>query len=61
MFRYEYVTIKYKGLIGVENKEYRDIIDIYAKKGFRYVGHIPKTIRANGQLNKIDLIFEIND
>lgn len=61
MFRYEYVTIKYKGLIGVENNEYRDVIDSYAKKGFRYVGHVPKTISANGQLREIDLIFEINN
>lgn len=55
--KYEYVNVKSKGFF--KNRfEYRDIVDKYAKKGYRFVGWIPATMGGYGMIDSIDLIFE---
>lgn len=61
MLKYEYVAIERgNGAIGVQAlfTKHREIIDEYAKKGYRYVGYIPTKIHANGKIIDMDLIFE---
>lgn len=58
MKKYEYVGVDYTGMVAREIAEYKEIIDSYAQKGYRYVGFIPTKIAGNAQLAKIDLIFE---
>lgn len=40
--------------------DYREVIDTYAKQGYRYVGFIPSSIEYVGRIVEIDLIFEID-
>ncbi|MEG1849340.1 MAG: DUF4177 domain-containing protein [Oscillospiraceae bacterium] len=56
MKQYEYVTIENHRLIGAGFEGYREIIDDYAKRGYRYAGLIP--IEIMGILQKFDLVFE---
>ena len=44
MKQYEYVNVKVGKTITADNIEHREIIDEYAKKGYNYVGSIPKSI-----------------
>ena len=60
MKKYEYVSINISYLFGAGSVEHRQIIDSYAARGYRYVGHIPTDIDAHGKIRKIDLIFEID-
>ena len=41
MKKYEYVSVHIGKLVGAKSEEHRQIIDEYAKKGYRYVGYIP--------------------
>ena len=61
MFKYEYVTVEREmGIdLGARFTEHREIIDEYAKKGYKYVGYIPTDIHAQGKIKAMDLIFEI--
>ena len=58
MKQYEYVRLHISKFIGAESKEHRQIIDEYAKKGYRYAGYIPTNITDYGKIKDIDLIFE---
>lgn len=61
MKKYEYVNIHISKFFRAKTAEYnRNIIDEYAKKGFRYVGYIPIAISDYGRIKDIDLIFEID-
>lgn len=60
MKKYEYVSLNIKKIVGAKNEGYREIIDEYAKKGYRYVGYIPTVISDYGLFKSIDLIFEID-
>ena len=56
--KYEYVNVKNAGFFSAKSYEHRQIIDEYAKKGFRYVGFVPTTIESYGRITSYDLIFE---
>lgn len=60
MAKYEYVSVDYqaKEIVIASLSEHRDIIDQYARQGYKYAGMIPTEISAHGCLRKIDLIFE---
>jgi len=55
MFRYIYVKSKGDGLIRLA--EHREIIDEYAKEGWRFVAAIPLT-RGSQAIFDFDLVFE---
>lgn len=60
--KYEYVSVQTggKGFFSNKTMEHRQVIDEYAKKGWRYVGWFP-TSSSNfiqGVIEKVDLIFE---
>lgn len=60
MKRYEYVSIN-SDLVGLSGFEgYREIIDDYASRGYRFVGYVPTTVTMHGKLVEIDLVFEID-
>ena len=44
MKQYEYVHLHINKFFGAKSKEHRQIIDEYAKKGYRHVGYIPTNI-----------------
>lgn len=57
MFEYLYVEVNSSGMFSAMN--HREIIDKYAKDGWRYIGNIPTSFWGNnGQPKKFDLIFE---
>ncbi len=51
MIRYEYVSVHIGKFLGSRSEEHRQIIDEYAKKGYRYVGYIPTFINDYGKLS----------
>ena len=62
MYKYEYVTVKAKGFGGKGYSEHREVIDDYAKNGYKYVGYIPLKEPSLGISSfpiEIDLVFEI--
>lgn len=60
MKRYEYVNVHVGKLIGAKSEEHRQIIDDYAKRGYRYVGFIPTDISDYGKIKDMDLVFELD-
>lgn len=58
MKQYEYVTVHMGKFIGAKSEEHRQIIDTYAKKGYRYIGFIPVAMNDYGKYKEIDLVFE---
>ncbi len=63
--KYVYVSIDTfgKGILSNKTEEHRKVIDDYAAKGYRYVGWFP-TKSSNvldGVIEKVDLIFEIDE
>ncbi|MCM1533570.1 MAG: DUF4177 domain-containing protein [Corallococcus sp.] len=50
MKKYEYVPIRFKGILKREQEEHREIIDRYAANGYRYVGYVPVLLDADGGL-----------
>jgi hypothetical protein len=60
MKKYEYVKVHIGKLVGAKSEEHRDIIDSYAKKGYRYVGYVPTNMNDYGKIKDIDLIFEMD-
>ena len=46
------------GGIGWETLAHQEVILRRAAEGWRYVGWLPTTQRATGQIDRIDLIFE---
>ncbi|MCL1859781.1 MAG: DUF4177 domain-containing protein [Oscillospiraceae bacterium] len=59
MFKYEYIKIYNEALMSAKFTQHREIIDKYAKKGYRYIGFIPTKTDGYGRFRDIDLIFEI--
>lgn len=59
MKKYEYVSIEAYNPFGSVSEDYRQIIDKYAAKGYRYVGFIPTNFFDFGKFKNIDLVFEI--
>jgi len=59
MFKYEYIKINSEAVMSAKFTQHRNIIDAYAKKGYRYVGFIPGKQYGHGMIREIDLIFEI--
>lgn len=60
MKQYEYVAVHVGKLFGAKSEDHREIIDEYARKGYRYVGFIPTNITDYGKFTDMDLIFEID-
>lgn len=65
MKEYKYEHIKIGGTLGVgvgfiDNFQHRDVIDDYAKKGYKYVGYFPTNITSGGIITQVDMIFEID-
>lgn len=58
MKKYEYVNVHIGKVFDAKSEEHRDIIDDYAKNGYRYVGYIPTAINDCGIIMDIDLVFE---
>lgn len=46
------------GGVRIDTSGHREIIAQRAADGWRYVGWLPTTQRATGQIDRIDLIFE---
>ena len=60
MKKYEYVSVHIGIFVGAKSKEHRQIIDDYAKKGYRYVGYISTVISDYGKIKDMDLVFELD-
>ncbi len=60
MKRYEYVSIHIGKFFGAKSEEHQEIINDYARKGYRYVGFIPTVMNDYGKWKEIELIFEID-
>lgn len=59
--KYEYVNVKNAKIMSAKSFEHRDIINEYAKRGFRFVCFIPTTIEGCGRITSFDLVFEKED
>ncbi len=55
---YEYVSVHTGKFFGAKSEEHRQIIDVYAAKGYHYVGFIPTNMSDYGKIKDMDLIFE---
>ena len=60
MKKYEYVSVHIGKLVGAKSEEHRQIIDEYAKKGYRYVVYVPTNISDYVKIKEMDLVFEID-
>ena len=60
MKRYEYVSIHTGKVFGAKSEEHRQIIDEYAKRGYRYIGCIPTVMTDYGKIKDMDLVFELD-
>ncbi len=62
MYKYEFVSVDTvgKGLFSNKTERHREVIEEYAKKGWRYVGWFPSrsSNMLSGVIEKVDLIFE---
>ena len=65
MYQYEFERISTDitgwGMLGgieLGTEDYRDIIVQRAEAGWRYVGFIPASQRADGYMRELDLVFE---
>ena len=56
--KYEYVNVRNAGFFTAESFEHREIIDEYAKKGYRFICFIPTSIEGHGRITSFDLVFE---
>jgi len=59
MVRYEYIKINSEAIMSSKFTQHRNIIDEFAKKGYKYIGFIPIKQYGHGMIREIDLIFEI--
>lgn len=58
MKKYEYVSVHVSRFVGARSEEHRQIIDTYARRGYRYAGYIPTVLSDYGKIKDMDLIFE---
>ncbi len=56
MYKYTYVEANVEGFFKPAN--YRELIDEYSSKGWRFVSAIPSGFGAHGVIKKFDLVFE---
>ena len=61
MKKYEYVRVNINRWVGAKSEEHREIINEYARKGYRYVGYIPTNISDYGKIKEMDLVFEMEE
>ena len=61
MAKYEYVTIHSEAKMSGKYSKHREVINEYIEKGYRFVGYIPTSVSANGQIMEMDLIFELKE
>jgi hypothetical protein len=59
--RYLYVTIHSEVKMSGKYHKHREVINEYIEKGYRFVGYIPTSVSANGQIMEMDLIFELKE
>ena len=59
--KYEYVNVKNKTHLMTSSFEYREIIDEYAKNGYRFVCFVPTTIKEFGEIINANLRMYKND
>ena len=65
MYKYEYETVSCAlggwGVLGgnvISIENYRAVIDRRAAEGWEYVGCIPRSQRAGGFIETLDLVFQ---
>lgn len=58
MRQYKYARIGLKGVFVGRFDSHREVIDAYAKRGYKYVGYIPTKIAGYGYITEMDLVFE---
>ena len=59
MYKYEYVSVKIKiGFWNDKIENYREIIDGYANRGWRFVAAVPTATGMYGRISDLDLVFE---
>lgn len=66
MFEYAFETISCDspsgyslfGGVGLETSAHQEVIRKRAEEGWRFVGCIPRTQRAGGFIETVDLVFE---
>ena len=56
MYEYEYVRVQSKDLVGSSFGGCQDVIDEYARRGYRFVGCLPAVYLK--VLQSFDLVFE---
>jgi len=59
--RYEYVNVRNAKIFSATCFKHREVIDEYAKKGYRFVSFIPTSIEGYGRITAYDLVFEKDD
>lgn len=59
MYQYSYERIEVdRGFFSVKLDEHRNVINLYAKDGWRFVAAIPVKFGAYGAITGFDLVFE---
>ncbi len=57
MYKYEFVEATTQGVL-LRQENYKEIINEYAKKGWRFVYAVPHLHYNLNQIDKLDLVFE---
>ncbi len=57
-YTFRRVDVAGKGIFAPNSGEHREVINKFAKEGYRYSGFIPVTQGAYGSIATMDLIFE---
>ena len=57
MYEYKYVNVVGEGVAVTKFQEHRELIDRYAKEGWRFVTCVPTHI-THGEIVQLDLVFE---
>lgn len=61
MFKYEYVKVNNEAVMASKFTQHREIIDEYARKGYRFIGFVPMKSDSYGRIKEMDLVFEIQE
>ncbi len=59
--KYEYVEVVYATLFSATISKHKEIINEYARNGYKYVGYIPTKMDSYGKIKTIVLIFETEE
>ncbi len=60
-YSYQYVPVRNSRNVWTGSgaqTAHREVINDYARRGFRYAGYVPTKINSEGQIVEMDLIFE---